>query len=378
MTMRFKNEVSFARDEYFSTKIQAERKTILLVDDNATSLAAGKQILKERYKVYPTPSAEIMFDLLENLRPDLILLDIEMPGMDGYEALAKLKSTPELASIPVIFLTSLCDGDSEFKGLGLGAIDYVGKPFSGSLLMRRIDIHLRMEAQRQELKTFNNNLQELVSVRTEQMRKLQIALLDTIADLVEFRDSNTGGHVTRTQHYMQLLLNEAWCRGIYRDQMASWNLDIVMLSSQLHDVGKITVSDAILNKPGKLNEEELVIMRTHVSEGVKIIRRIAKNVGDNAFLSHALLVASAHHERWDGGGYPLGLSGQDIPLEGRLMAIADVYDALVSSRPYKSAYTTDAAYEVIINGSGSQFDPELVKVFKGIAAEFARVAKESC
>jgi putative two-component system response regulator len=353
----------------------SERKTILLVDDNMTNLAAGKHILKDQYKVYPLPSAVALFELLENLTPDLILLDIEMPEMDGYEAIQRLKASRETALIPVIFLTAHSDERSELKGLSLGAVDYINKPFSGPLLMKRIETHLSMAEQQAQLAAFNTDLQNLVQRRTNQIYRLQEAMLEAIADLVEFRDENTGGHVTRTQSYVRLLLEGMLERGVYFDEASRWDRNIVVASSQLHDVGKIAISDAILNKPGKLTDEEFEVMKTHVTRGENIIRRLKQNAGESDFLHHALLVCSGHHERWDGGGYPLGLAGRDIPLEARMMAIADVYDALVAERPYKRPFSTETAHGIITEGAGSHFDPELVSVFSEIADDFARTAR---
>ncbi|MDR0501412.1 MAG: response regulator [Coriobacteriales bacterium] len=353
-----------------------ERKTILLVDDNPTNLTVGKSILKEKFKVYPLPSAEVMFDLLENLIPDLILLDVEMPEVNGYEAIRKIKADPKLRQIPIIFLTALNDVNSELEGLTLGAVDYVTKPFSGPLLIQRINNQLELEAQRHELEIFNDNLRGLVEQRTEEIQKLQLAMLNVMADLVEFRDANTGGHVTRTQRYMLMLLHEMKRQGVYQAQTADWDLETIAFSSQLHDVGKIAISDTILNKPSKLTDEEFEIMKTHVTSGIKIILRVAEDAGESDFLHHALLVASGHHEKWDGTGYPNGISGTDIPLQGRLMAIADVYDALVSSRPYKKPFSTDAARDIILEGTNTHFDPELVKIFASVANKFAEIAKD--
>ncbi|MDR3322238.1 MAG: response regulator [Synergistaceae bacterium] len=353
------------------------RRTILLVDDNATNLTMGKEILKENYKVYPIPSAEIMFDLIENVMPDMILLDIEMPEMDGYEAIKKLKGNPAWAEIPVIFLTSKIDEGSELEGLSLGAIDYVAKPFSAPLLLKRIENHLFTERQKKQLKEFNNNLEEMVNLKTAQVLNLQNAVLSTVADLVEFRDDVTGGHITRTQRYLKILLDEMLAGGIYAEERSDWEMDYLLPSAQLHDVGKIAISDLILNKPGKLTPEEFEIMKTHAAIGVRAIRKIEQNAEEHSFLRHARLIAGGHHEKWDGSGYPAGLRGRDIPLEGRLMAIADVYDALVSTRPYKRPMSIDEANAVIEAGRGTHFDPVLTDVFSKTADKFAEAVKDS-
>jgi putative two-component system response regulator len=352
------------------------RKKILIVDDNMTNLTAGKDMLKDQYKVYPVPSAGIMFDLLEHIIPDMILLDIEMPEMNGYEAIERLKSERQWAEIPVIFLTSKADEGSELEGLSLGAIDYVTKPFSAPLLLKRIENHLFTETQKQQLKEFNAGLEDLVRQKTAQIFNLQNAVLSTVADLVEFRDDVTGGHVARTQKYMKILLDKMIEEKIYAEEISDWDMDYVLPSAQLHDVGKIGISDAILNKPGKLTRDEFDIMKQHAAIGVAAIKRIEKNTNGHAFLRHARRIAGTHHERWDGAGYPDGLIGQDIPLEGRLMAIADVYDALISTRPYKRPLSTEDARQIIEGGKGSHFDPVLVDVFSKVAGEFAAVARD--
>jgi putative two-component system response regulator len=353
------------------------RKTILLVDDNATNLSMGKNILKEHYKVFPAPSAEIMFDLIENVTPDMFLLDIEMPDMNGYEAIKKLKGNPRWADIPVMFLTSRIDEGSELEGLSLGAIDYVAKPFSAPLLLKRIENHLFTEAQKKQLKDFNNNLEEIVRRKTAQVVDLQNAVLSTVADLVEFRDGVTGGHIFRTRRYLEILLNEMIAENIYAGEVSGWDLHYLLPSAQLHDVGKIGISDLVLNKPGKLTPEEFEIMKTHVAIGVQAIRKIEQNAEEHSFLKHARLIAGGHHEKWDGSGYPAGLKGMDIPLEGRLMAIADVYDALISTRPYKRSMSTDEAKEIIVAGRGSHFDPILIDMFLQTAEKFAETVKNS-
>ncbi|GHU51451.1 two-component system response regulator [Clostridia bacterium] len=355
--------------------MEYERKIVMIVDDNMTNLTMGKEMLKELYKVYPVPSAKIMFDLLKNITPDMILLDIEMPEVNGYEAIKWLKKHPQWADIPVIFLTSKADEGSELEGLVLGANDYVSKPFSAPLLLKRIENQLVTRAQKLELIEFNTNLNQMVQKKTAQVFKLQNAVLSTVADLVEFRDDVTGGHVSRTQKYMKILLDTLNEEKVYSEEVSGWDMDYLLPSAQLHDVGKIAISDLILNKPGKLTFDEFEIIKTHAEIGAEIIRTIENNSDEHSFLRHARIIAGTHHERWDGSGYPNGLSGLDIPLEGRLMAIADVYDALVSERPYKDKFTTDEANDIVLNERGTHFDPALVDMFTKVADKFAEVAK---
>ncbi|GHU32611.1 two-component system response regulator [Spirochaetia bacterium] len=355
--------------------MENERKIVLLVDDNLTNLAIGKEMLKNQYRVYPVPSAKIMFDLLEDVIPDMILMDIEMPEMNGYEAIKRLKNQELWTEIPVIFLTAKTDEGSELEGLSLGAIDYVTKPFSAPLLLKRIENHLMIESQKKQLQEFNASLEEMVRQKTAQIFNLQNAVLSTVADLVEFRDDVTGGHISRTQKYLKILLDKLVEEGIYSEEISSWDMDYLLPSAQLHDVGKIGISDLILNKPAKLSVEEFEIMKTHTVIGVEAIKKIEQNANEHAFLRHARRIAGTHHEKWDGSGYPYGLHGQSIPLEGRLMAIADVYDALVSTRPYKKPFSIDEARKIIEEESGTHFDSILIDVFSRVADQFAEVAR---
>jgi putative two-component system response regulator len=350
---------------------------IVVVDDNITNLTVARNILKDRYESYALPSAKLLFELLKNITPDLILLDIEMPEMNGLEAIKALKADPHLARIPVIFLTSRIDEGSELEGLSLGAIDYVAKPFSAPLLLKRIENHLLTSAQAKELEAYNKNLQEMVDKKTEHIIVMQGGILNVIAELVEFRDSKTGGHIERTQKYLKILVEKMLEKDVYHEEVSSWNLAFFIPSAQLHDVGKIAISDAILNKPGKLTPEEFEIMKTHAQLGVTVIERIEEDTQEHLFLHHAKCFAGYHHEKWDGLGYPHGLAGEEIPLQGRLMAIADVYDALISARSYKDPMPLDVAKSIILEGRGKHFDPALTDIFACVSADFEKVATES-
>ena len=351
------------------------RQKIILVDDNKANLTMGKEKLKDHYEVYPVLSAARLFEIMDHVTPALILLDVMMPEMDGYEAIKVLKADPRWCDIPVIFLTSRNDEKSELEGLSLGAIDYVFKPFSGPLLHQRIKNQLLIVSQRKELQDFNDNLQRMVEDKTAQVVSLQNAILSTIAEMVEFRDNLTGGHVTRTQKYLKVLVDRMLDDRIYHDEVARWNLDFLIQSAQLHDVGKIAISDAILNKPGKLDDSEFEIMKRHVTIGVMAIEKIASKTPEHAYLHHASVFAGTHHEKWDGTGYPKRLKGPAIPLEGRLMAVADVYDALISKRPYKAPMPVEVAEKIILEGRGTHFDEALVDVFVEVKDKFAEIAQ---
>ena len=364
--------------------MEKKRNRIILVDDLIPNLDQGKNMLKTFYEVFPAPSAEILFEILENAIPDLILLDIEMPEMNGYEALKKLKANPLYANIPVIFLTSKDDDESEMEGFDLGAVDYITKPFSGPLLLKRIANQLLIVRQKNELlatqadlKDYADNLEIRVKEKTVAVTELQNAILATVADLVEFRDKLTGGHITRTQRYLQAIIDEMIQNGTYADEISTWDMAFFLPAAQLHDVGKIAISDLILNKPSKLTPEEFEIMKTHVTAGVDAIEQIMKKTKEHIFLNQALLITGTHHEKWDGTGYPIGLKGNNIPLEGRLMAIADVYDALISERPYKKAFSHAEACKAIEDGNGSHFDPVLIDIFKKVKDKLKQIAKET-
>ena len=343
-----------------------DRKTIFLVDDDPTNLATGANALDEYYDVLTLNSGARLMRALERSIPDLILLDVEMPETNGYDVIKLLKGKEETRNLPVIFLTAKSDGESELEGLSLGAIDYITKPFSPPLLRKRIEVHLLVEAQKNELINFNNNLKEMVTEKTKTVVELQNAVLKTVADLVERRDDITGGHIERTQHYLKLLLDALKRSGLYEKEVSAWDVDLVTQSAQLHDVGKIAIKDNILLKPGKLTDEEFDQIKEHTVFGEKIIDKIKESTSDQAFLEYAGVLAATHHEKWDGSGYHRGLKGEQIPLLGRLMAIVDVYDALVSERPYKKAFSREEAARIISDGKGTHFDPVLVDVFLGV------------
>jgi len=334
-------------------------KTIFIVDDNATNLVIAKNAFAGVHKTYALPSAQKMFQLLEKITPDLILLDVEMPEMDGFQALSVLQADEKLQTIPVIFLTAKIDPESEIRGFELGAVDFINKPFSPPVLIRRIETHIGID--------------EIVKQSLRNVREMHNATINIIANMVEDRDKVTGGHIDRTEKYLAILVNEMILTGVYADEISKWNLDILLPSAQLHDVGKIKVSDLVLNKPGKLTEEEYEIIKKHCEDGESIIEGIMEKVKEDNFLIHAKKFAGSHHEKWDGSGYPKGLAGENIPLEGRIMAIADVYDALVSERPYKKPFTHEQAVKTIKDGSGAYFDPKIVDAFLNIENDFLNI-----
>jgi putative two-component system response regulator len=356
---------------------ERKKQTIMLVDDNQTNLTIGKNMLKDSYEVFALSSAEKLLDILEDVTPDLILLDIDMPGMNGFDAIKILKADTKLANIPVMFVTARSEESNELDGLDLGAVDYVTKPFSAAILLRRIENYLLIEKQKAELKKLNGSLIGMVREKSAQISGLHNSMINIVAEIVEFRDAHTGGHISRTQKYVEALINKLIQDQLYVNEMQMWeNPEYIAAATQLHDIGKIFISDTILNKPEKLTNEEFEIMKTHTVKGVEALKLLEKNGDALAFLKCAQMVAGTHHEKWDGSGYPAGLKGLNIPLLGRLMAIADVYDALTSARSYKPPFSAEESANIIMEGSGTHFDPALIEVFKTLTDDFAAINEQ--
>jgi len=350
------------------------RKTIFIVDDDITNLTVGAGVISDTYNTFTFNSGGLLLKRLKKHIPDLILLDVEMPKMNGYEVIREIKSRPETEDIPVIFLTSRNDAESELKGLSMGAIDYIIKPFSPPLLVKRIELHLLVESQKSELTNYANNLLEMVETKTKTVVELQNAIFNTMTKLVDRRDDITGGHIERTQRYMHVLLKTMHASGFYKNESALWDLELAVQSTQLHDVGKIAIKDSILLKPGKLTEEEFESIKKHTVFGEDVILEIERNTSEHKFLEYAKVFAACHHERWDGSGYPKGLKGADIPVLGRAMAIVDVYDALVSVRPYKIAFSHLESVDIIKKGKGKHFDPVIVELFLQVSDQFCQIS----
>jgi len=338
-------------------------KTIFIVDDNKTNLINAKNALDDLYKALAFPSAERMFQALEKLPPDLILLDVDMPEMNGFEAMEKLKQNDKTRDIPVIFLTARTDPEAEVQGFEMGALDFINKPFSPPTLINRIKNHIEMD--------------KMLKESRQEVRNVHNAIINVISDLVETRDKVTGsGHIKRTQKCLTILINELVRMGIYEEEMSGWDLDLVIPAAQLHDVGKICTDESILKKSEKLTDEEFDSVMQHCTEGERIINMVIDISKDDAFLKYALRFAAYHHEKWDGTGYPRQLSGLDIPLEGRIMAVVDVYDVLVTKRTYKEAISHEQAVEIISEGASKHFDPKIIEAFVNIADDFRTAVTE--
>ncbi len=373
---------------------------IMIVDDNVINLTLAKKVLEKSYTVVPVPSGAMALKVLGKLSelPDLILLDVNMPDVDGFQLAKTLKSDGNLAEIPIIFLTAANEVETEVDGLSIGAVDYIVKPIHPELLKKRVEIHLTMLSQKKELAGYANNLQSLVDEKTQNILQLQFAIIHTVSDLIQKRDGYTGGHTIRVSQYVEILL-DALFNANKAEGIEVEDIPAIVLSSKLHDVGKIAIPDHILLKPGKLTSDEFDSIKTHTNQGAdSIIKSMlspqeleampahtlfgADSISeairfahDNIFLKHALTMARSHHEKWSGEGYPDGLAGEDIPFMARVLAIADVYDALRSHRPYKGEISHEMSVKLIEKDSGYSFDPSLVEVFLTVEKQFEMLAK---
>lgn len=357
---------------------------ILIVDDQPDNLLILEDLLSELYTVHAANNGEQALErLARGERPDLLLLDVMMPGLDGFEVCRRIKSSQELADIPVLLLTSLESPDDEEYGLSIGAEDFIQKPYSPPVVLARVNNHLRLARASRQLRDRNDNLERLVAERTreiltqaeELVRSKQAviasqdATITALCSLTEVRDNETGGHIRRTQNYVRVLAQALVDHPRFRHELNDETIDLMFRSAPLHDVGKVAIPDAILLKSGKLTPEEWEIMRRHPTYGRDALAQAEAELGDqgSSFLRYAREIAHCHHEKWDGSGYPQGLRGDEIPISARLMAVADVYDALISRRPYKQPYTHQEAIALIQEGRGGHFDPDIVDVLIGLA-----------
>ena len=361
--------------ETTNSGLLSPKHKVMVIDDNTVNLQVARKALSGTYTVIPATSGETALILLEKVLPSLILLDIQMPEMNGFEAIRLLKRNKTTQNIPVIFLTAIDDNVKEMEGLQLGAVDYIKKPFSTPLLVQRVNLQIALVEQQKELKNYNDNLTNLVYEKTKTIEELHHAIIFALSDLIDNRDGLTGGHVKRTQEYLMILTSALMQSGEYVDELEGMDLDMWIESAQLHDIGKVGIPDDILKKPGGLTEEEFEVIKTHTTIGENALNRAMEQTSNRDFLQYAATVAASHHEWWDGTGYPYALKGLDIPLIGRLLAIVDVYDALVSDRPYKKAFSHEVAVEIIIEESGTHFDPVLIEIFKQCLSFFENVDK---
>jgi len=355
----------------------AGHSVILVVDDSAENIHVLSELLRPEYRVLAATSGEACLRVVSgSLKPDLILLDVMMPGMDGYAVLARLRENQLTRDIPVVFLTALADADDEERGLQLGAADYITKPITPAVVLARVHTQLQAKLARDWLKDQNTTLEAEVAHRMAENDLTQRVTVRALAHLAEIRDPETGNHIRRTQGYVQLLAKVLRTRPKYASILSDKYIDLLGRSAPLHDIGKVGIPDYILLKPGKLTPEEWVIMQTHAKLGSDAIEQAEHDIEmPLAFLSLAKEIAHWHHERWDGSGYPDGLLEDDIPVSSRLMAVADVFDALISVRAYKAAMSYTEAKDIIVAGRGKHFDPDMVDAFVAEFAEFTAIAE---
>lgn len=347
---------------------------VLIVDDTEANIDILVEALGDDYDVSVAMDGETALENLEIEVPDIILLDIMMPGMDGYEVCSHIKSNEAMVEIPIIFLTAMTDINSKTKGFELGAVDYITKPFEIIEVKARVNTHLSLKLAKYELSKQNQILEERVLERTMEITLIQEATIEAMACLAEYRDTETGGHIKRTKNYMKILSEELRKNPNFKDILDNETVELLFKSAPLHDIGKIAIRDNILLKNGKLTDEEFNEMKKHTILGHDSLVMASKKFGDNSLLKYAIELARSHQEKWDGTGYPDGLIGKQIPLSSRIMAVADVYDALISKRSYKQAFSHEKAVEIIFEGRGHHFDPEIVNAFMIIQEEFRNIA----
>lgn len=362
-------------------------KRVLCIDDEPVSLMVLADLLSDEFEVATAGSGEAaMVLLMGGLHPDIILLDIVMNGMSGYDLCQHIKSDPALCEIPVLYISSLSSGEDEARGLEMGAEDFIHKPYHPTVAKARVHTHLQLADARRQLQRRNEDLEALVAERTgaivkktEQLLAAQSAVIAAFCALAETRDEETGNHIRRTQHYVRVLAEALHDHPRFSAGLDAPTIELYYRSAPLHDIGKVAIPDAILNKPGKLTAEEWEIMKTHAYHGYNAIsiteRSLMEATGDS-FLKYAGEIAYSHHEKWDGSGYPQGLAGDAIPLSARLMAVADVYDALISRRTYKAPFPHEKAMEILAEGVGKHFDPDIAAAALRIGDRFREIAEQ--
>ncbi len=349
------------------------KQKILIVDDVPANISLLGQSLQNRYDILVATNGHDALRLAqEQPPPDLILLDIMMPGLNGYEVCSRLKQSVITKKIPVIFVTAMGENEDEAKGFEVGGVDYITKPISPAIVRARVQTHLALYDQ-------NRELEKKAAERTREIVHTQEVTIYGMAVLAETRDNETGKHIMRTQHYVKTLAEHLMHSREYWDYLDRSRINLLFKSAPLHDIGKVGIADKILLKPGKLTEEEFEEMKNHTTYGRDAIVKSEIALGSKnttTFLTLAREIAYSHHEKWNGQGYPEGISGENIPLSGRLMAIADVYDALISKRVYKPAFPHKKAVSIIMKGRGEHFDPLLVDAFSAIQDTFKDIAQK--
>lgn len=353
-----------------------EKPTVLVVDDTPDNLTLMSGLLKDRYKVKVANSGDKALKIVRNdSAPDLILLDIMMPGLSGYDVCREIKADPATRDIPIIFLTAMSEVEDEKKGLEMGAADYITKPISPPIVLARVETQLGMKAAADFLRDKNAFLEQEIAKRTREVMAIQDVTILAMASMAETRDPETGNHIRRTQFYVRALAKALQGHPRFSHYLTERNIEVLFKSAPLHDIGKVGIPDHILLKPGRLDPHEFEIMKTHTTLGRDAIEHAEQALGTPVdFLATAKEIAYSHQEKWNGSGYPQGIGGDEIPISARLMAVADVYDALISRRVYKDAMPHEQAVAIIVEGKGSHFDPDIVDAFLAIQDDFLAIA----
>ena len=357
---------------------RGHRPTVLAVDDTPANLNLLSQLLGPHYRVQLAVSGFKALELAARKPPDIVVLDVMMPDMDGYEVCRRLKAEPATRDVPVLFLTALNSPEDETRGFAAGAADFVPKPFTPATLLARVRTHLELKAWNDALRDRNAWLQTELDHRLAEVDRLRETTLFVMVALAEFRDSDTGNHVKRTQEYVRVLAQWLVDHDLAPLELTPANIDALAKAAPLHDIGKVAIPDGVLLKPGALTAEEWVVMRTHTTQGADLLARAAHRMGADAgpLLHYGMQIARHHHEKWDGSGYPDGLHGEAIPVAARLMAVADVYDALISRRPYKAPMSHEEALAWIVAHSGTHFDPQLVTALQDVQGQLIDIARQ--
>jgi putative two-component system response regulator len=358
------------------TEASEARPTILIVDDTPENLTVLGELLQPIYRVRAANSGRRALQIVAtDPKPDLILLDLMMPEMDGFAVLDHLRQSPRSHDIPVIFVTAMDDTEDEERGLDLGAVDYITKPVRPSIVLARVHIHLELKKARDWLRNENALLEIEVARRMNENQLIQDVSIHALAHLAETRDPETGNHIRRTQSYVRILANALQQHPRFATALSDRIIHTLVNSAPLHDIGKVGIPDNILLKAGRLTPDEWEVMKTHAELGADAIEQAERDADHPVeFLALAKDIARHHHERWDGNGYPDRLAGDAIPLSARLMALADVFDALINRRIYKKPMNLAAARDIIVAERGRQFDPDIVDAFINRFDEFAAIA----
>ncbi|HVP58267.1 MAG TPA: response regulator [bacterium] len=347
---------------------------IMVVDDTPHNLRLLENLLVERgYRVFALPNGEMALRAAAKNPPDLVLLDVDMPGLNGYEVCQRFKADRKLAEVPIIFISALAETEDKVRAFEVGGVDYVTKPIKLDEVAARVATHLKIRALQANLEEHNRHLQDIVDAQVRKISESQMATIFALAKLAENRDTDTGEHLERVQEYCRVLGSGLQQSSHYAAMVSDEFISNICQASPLHDIGKVAIPDHVLLKPGKLNREEFEVMKAHTAIGAQTLMAVLARYPENDFVQMGIEIARSHHERWDGGGYPEGLAGTDIPLSARLMAVVDVYDAFRSDRCYRNGLSHEATRKIILEGRGTQFDPVITDKFLELEEAFREI-----